>query len=84
MAKPVITGDAPMVREVLSPDQHLLVCERANPEALAQAILRLYHDAELRQRLSDNGYRLIQAEYTVQETGDRVKGCLLNALSKSR
>jgi glycosyltransferase involved in cell wall biosynthesis len=83
MAKPVITGDAPMVREVLAPGQHLLVCERANPEALAEAILRLYHDPDLQQRLAQNGYRIIQEKYTVRETGRRTKAHLLRVLAKA-
>lgn len=83
MAKPVVTGDAPMVREVMIPGQHLLVCERADPEALAEAILKLYDNPELRQHLAQNGYRLILEKYTVKETGKRVKNCLAQMLSKS-
>jgi len=38
MAKPVITGDAPTLREVLTPGQHLLVCERADAPPLSSRI----------------------------------------------
>jgi glycosyltransferase involved in cell wall biosynthesis len=84
MAKPVITGDAPMIREVLTPGEHLLVCERADPRALADAVLTLYHDPPLRERLAQNGYRVIQEKYTVKETGRRVKTHLQEAICKDR
>lgn len=84
MGQPVITGDAPTIHQVLTADQHLLLCERANPEALAEAILRLHHDPDLQQRLARNGYRIIQEKYTVRETGKRIKTHLLQVLSKAQ
>jgi glycosyltransferase involved in cell wall biosynthesis len=84
MAKPVVSGDAPTIREVLIPGQHLLVCERANPQALADALLQLYHDRELCRTLAENGYRIIRERYTFRATGLRTKRHLLEALTRDR
>ena len=53
--KPVVTGDSPAAREFLTDGQDCLLCERGNPEALADSIRRLQGDPELARRLGDNG-----------------------------
>jgi glycosyltransferase involved in cell wall biosynthesis len=84
MAKPVITGDAPMVHEVLTPGEHLLVCERANPRSLADAVMRLYQDPKLRSQLASNGYRFVTENYSVRNTGHRMKAHLAELLAQRR
>jgi glycosyltransferase involved in cell wall biosynthesis len=37
-----------------------------NPDALAEAILTLYHDPDQRERLGRNGRAYIEARYTLQ------------------
>ncbi|MFQ6100902.1 MAG: glycosyltransferase family 4 protein [Anaerolineae bacterium] len=68
MRKPLITGDCSLIRTAFTHGEHLYLCERANPEALADAILTLRDDAELRQYLAESGYRLFQAHYTIDRT----------------
>jgi glycosyltransferase involved in cell wall biosynthesis len=80
MAKPVITGDAPMVRQAFRHGEHLYLCERANPQALAVAVEALYADAALRQRLGRDGHAAFRQHYTVQAIGQRAKGHLLGLL----
>jgi glycosyltransferase involved in cell wall biosynthesis len=80
MGKPVITGDSPTVRRSLVHGEHLYLCKRASSQSLTQAILRLYHDPDLRQRLAKNGYYLTQEKYTVHETGRRCRDHLLEVL----
>jgi glycosyltransferase involved in cell wall biosynthesis len=74
--KAVLTGDAPMLREVLVPGRDLWVCPRADPAALAAAIRVLYRDPALRARLAESGHRLIQEHYTVAHTGRRLRDAL--------
>jgi len=60
MKKPVITGDSPAAREVFQPKVNAVLCPMANPEALAESILLLKKDKELRQKIAEAGFRLYQ------------------------
>jgi glycosyltransferase involved in cell wall biosynthesis len=76
MGKPVVTGDAPTIRQTLVHGKHVYLCERANPRALADALLALKHDPGLRRRLSENGYRLFRSRFDLQHNGARFAGHL--------
>lgn len=53
--KPLITADTPAIRELFN-DEELLLVKPANPESLAEGILKLKNDPVLRKRLAQNGY----------------------------
>jgi glycosyltransferase involved in cell wall biosynthesis len=69
MARPVITGDSPAIRTVFRHAQQVYLVERANPAALANAILTLQSNRELREHLADVGHRLFQERFTVESIG---------------
>ena len=69
MAKPMITGDGPSVRAALIHGEHVYLCRRADPAALAQAISTLCADPELRHRLAENGHSLFLARYNLVNNG---------------
>jgi len=73
MRKAVITGDTPAVRDLLAHGQHLYLCEPANPDALAEAILRLYETPVLRERLARQGYEYCRENFTMARTGQRFR-----------
>jgi glycosyltransferase involved in cell wall biosynthesis len=50
--KPVITGDSPAARELLTDGVDCLLCRRGDPGALAEAITRLRNDGALAERLA--------------------------------
>lgn len=58
--KPVITGDSPAARELLTDEVDCLLCRRGDPEALAEAILRLRRDEALAKRLAHAGHALFE------------------------
>ena len=60
MQRPVITGDAETIRQELTHEQHLLLVERANPRALADAILLLCGDPNLRQKMAEAAFERVQ------------------------
>lgn len=64
LGRPVITGDSPTVRDRLQHRENAYLVERCNPRALADAILELRADPELRARLAANGRRLYETRYT--------------------
>jgi len=76
MQRPVITGDAPTVRAALEHKKHVYLVERANPQALAQGILELAGDLELRVKIGREGYERAQAN-TIAATGRRLRQALM-------
>lgn len=69
MAKCVVTGDSAAARQALTHGQHVWFCERANPASLAEAILTLRKNADLRERLGRNGYELFTTHYSLSALG---------------
>jgi glycosyltransferase involved in cell wall biosynthesis len=55
-ARAVITGDSPAVRELLRPGTDVWVCPRGDPEALADAVVTLRHDSDLRRSIATAGH----------------------------
>lgn len=58
MAKPVLTGDSPAIRELLHDQENVLLCQLADPEDLAAKIKELKNNQELRQKIAQNGYSI--------------------------
>ena len=81
MARPVITGDAPAVRQALVHGEHVYLCERANPQALADAVRTLKADPDLRRRLAESGHRLYREKFDLQHNGARYAAHLRELVS---
>jgi len=73
MAKPLITARNEPVQELLTHEQSAYLIERANPQALADAIFKLAGDAPLRQRLAQAGYAAFIKNCTVEALGREFK-----------
>jgi len=58
MQKPVITGDSPAAREVLTDKENAVLCQMANAEAIAEAIVLLKNDRNLRENIAKEGHKL--------------------------
>jgi glycosyltransferase involved in cell wall biosynthesis len=71
MARPVITGDSPALRDAMQHGVHIFLCERASPQALVYAIKTLQGDPALRARLASAGYALFAQQYTIRCIGER-------------
>jgi glycosyltransferase involved in cell wall biosynthesis len=77
MAKPVITGRMPAICNSDMVDRkHVWMCEPNDPQALAQAILKLYQDPDLCIRLASQGQQLYLDKYTPAQLGARLIGYL--------
>ena len=76
MAKPVITGTSPAIKDVFIHRTHVYLCERANPSSLAQAIENLYRDPELRLVLETRGYDFFNKNFTLNRIGASFSGHL--------
>jgi glycosyltransferase involved in cell wall biosynthesis len=73
MRKPVITAETPAVCDLLVHGQHLYLCKPADPDSLAAAILKLYRDPGLRERLAQQGHEYWQENFTMKRTGQRFR-----------
>lgn len=71
MKKPIITGDSPVIRSKFGHKKHLYLCQRADIESLAEAILELRNDENLRNNLDQNGQVLFNENYTIEKLGMR-------------
>ncbi len=69
LAKPMVTGDSAAVREALTHGEHLYLCARADPHALAAAIRHLRSDAALRAHLAREGHRVFVEHYGIAQIG---------------
>ncbi len=81
---PVLTGDTPALRE-LSPDNNkptCLFCQMADSQDLADKILDLKNNQELREKIAENGYQFYLKHLTPQATGADFKKVLEEVLAK--
>lgn len=69
MAKPVITGNSPAVRQVFVHQEQIYLCDRENPLSLVDAIRTLRSDRNLCRRLGQNGYHLFCEKYSIKQNG---------------
>lgn len=77
MRKPLITGDSPAIKEggIIDRKNALLV-EMGNSEAIANAILELKDNEDLRNKIAENGYKLFKENFTTKIIGNDVKKVL--------
>ncbi len=69
MEKPVLSGDTPALPDVLQHRVHLYLCKRGDPRSLAEGIRTLKSDAELRQRLIENGREIVSTHFNTTAIG---------------
>ncbi|MCK4802382.1 glycosyltransferase [bacterium] len=78
--KPVITGRTPAILEYFVDRENIFLCEGADADSLANAIMLLKDNEELRRRIAENGYKLIQENFTSELIGKQVKEILSKTL----
>lgn len=76
MAKPVITGNSPAANELLTDKENCLLGEMANPQAIANSILYLKNDENLKTKIAKNGYELFKNKASAEVLGREIKEIL--------
>ncbi len=69
MAKPLVTARNEPVQELLTHGESVYLVDRANPQAIADAIMTLKKDANLRARIAAGGHAVFQQHCTIQRIG---------------
>lgn len=64
LGQPVLTGASPAVKELLADRENALFCRLADSKDLAEKILVLKNDANLREKIAKNGYKLFNEKLT--------------------
>ncbi|GIK73496.1 MAG: hypothetical protein BroJett021_24840 [Chloroflexota bacterium] len=69
MGKPVLTGDGPAVRASFRHGEHLHLCPRADPSALAESIRFLKNNPDYRRQLGSQGHKYFMEHFTIEHLG---------------
>jgi glycosyltransferase involved in cell wall biosynthesis len=72
LGRALVTADTPAIREQFAPGEHLWTVPAGDPEALADAILRLRADAGLRRDLARRGAAWVHERFTPQAVARRL------------
>jgi len=65
--KPIISSDTQAMRELFVDRKHMLFCKKGDPQDLAEKILLLHKNADLRKYISDQGYQFFQKKLIPQK-----------------
>ncbi|MEF9426697.1 MAG: glycosyltransferase [Candidatus Mariimomonas ferrooxydans] len=82
LGKPLITGDSPAVRELLTDGEDVIFCEMANPEDLAKSILTLQNDYNLRKKIGENAYNTYTSFASPKVIGENLVNNLKPLISR--
>jgi glycosyltransferase involved in cell wall biosynthesis len=63
-SKPVITADQPAIHELFTDKKDIILCKSENPQDLANKILELKNNSELKNKISENAYQLYKQKLT--------------------
>lgn len=80
MRKPVITGNSPAAKEVFQHKKNSILCEMANPKALAESIVLLKENKNLRKDIAEAGFKLYQDLFSSKRISQEFKRALNKCL----
>lgn len=84
VGRPVVSGDAPTVREFLEDGREISLVPRENPEALAAALTILRDDPDRREAMARAGYERFMANNSTAAIGRRVRDVLVELVESRR
>ena len=76
MQKPLILGKNDANKELFSDGQNALMVNHSNEEELADAILKLKNDDDLRNKIASNAYKIFKDQCSISEIGRQIKSVL--------
>lgn len=63
---PVIASNVPGINEIVKNNLSGILVDPANPEMLAQSIIYLYRNKEIRKEMGQNGYNRVKAVFNIE------------------
>lgn len=79
---PYISGDAPGAKELFKDRENCLMVNLADPKDLADKILELKNNPELRKKIAENGYELYKKRLTPKALGKELLDIYLYLIKK--
>jgi glycosyltransferase involved in cell wall biosynthesis len=76
LAKPVVTGDSPAIRNYFRHGHNIYLCDRSNPEDLTGAIMILKNDPQILHNLARNEHDLFLKSFSINKAGATLKNHL--------
>lgn len=76
MKKPIIAAQTPATEEFFSHGTNIFLCPEPFSDSLAQAILELKQDEALREKIAEQGYRLVKEKYSTFPLGQTLQKIL--------
>lgn len=80
MKKPVIVGDNPANREVFIHTKNIYMCKMGDELSLANAILKLKEDADLKDTVAQAGFDLFKELFSNQKTQGRLSKIIADTI----
>lgn len=81
---PVVVGDLPAIRELVSNHQTGLLCDGADPLSVAECLKHLAESRLLRERLGAAGRQRVIDEFSLERNMDRLETALVGYLTTNR
>ena len=78
MAKPIITSNSAAVREIMTDRENAILCKAGNPESIAEAIVLLRDNPNLRDKIANQAYKLFCHKFTPRHIAEG----LISAISE--
>ena len=75
---PVVATNTGGLPEIIQPNVTGLLVPRKNPNELARAVIKMAHDAEMRQRMGEHGRRFVQENFNPEDLARKVERVLSN------
>ncbi len=79
MKIPMITCESSAIKELLTHNEDILLCEPANPKVLANSIIKLKNDELLRNKIKENAHILFNSCCTIEKLSKKLN-LVLNKL----
>lgn len=78
---PMITRDSPAIRELFVNGENICLCLPGNPESLAESILYLKENLQLREKIKREGYKLFKDFCSIKAIGRKLLMTLKNIVN---
>ncbi|MBI4872213.1 MAG: glycosyltransferase [Candidatus Riflebacteria bacterium] len=82
LGRPTLTSESPAIREALVHGHDVWLCRPASAESLADAIVHLKSDGDLRARLACNGLATFRAKFSLEALTDELTRIVRQVLER--
>jgi len=83
MGKPVVATNVGGVPEIILSDHTGILVELANPDSIAQAVVRLLKDEKLSKKIGQAGLRRVQEKFTIEKHVQEIQRVYDSVLSSA-